>query len=292
VPEYTWSLGGGQLPPGVSLDSKTGTITGTPTSPGAFEIGIVVRDTASATAARTMTITVVSDAAVTLNVAGDAVPGGQNQVTLVLSRAFPQSVTGEIALTFTPHAALPGNMDDPAIQFSTGGRTASFVVSQGSTQGRFNGGNLSLQLGTVAGTINLTLTKMQVGNSDLTPSPAATREIVIDRLAPAIREVRISNRTASGFTVEVVGFATSREVTLALFQFNPAPGETLTASQATIQLNQPAQSWYESQASRQFGSQFVYAQPFTVEGTASAVRSLVVTLSNSLGNSPSSIASF
>ena len=235
---------------------------------------------------------IAENASVTLSLLGDPLPGGQNQVTLELSREFPQNVTGEVALTFTPHASLPGNMDDPAIQFSTGGRTVGFTVPRGSTQGRFSGGNLMLQLGTVAGTIRLVLTKMQAGSSDLTPSPPTTREIVINRMAPVIREVRITNRTASDFTVEVVGFATSREITQALFQFNPAPGAELAAGQATIQLNQPAQSWYESQASRQFGSQFVYAQPFTVEGAASAIRSLVVTVSNSLGNSASTRASF
>jgi hypothetical protein len=292
VPEYTWSLGSAQLPPGLSLDPKTGMIRGAPASTGAFEVEIIVRDAVAATDAETVTITVTGDASGTLSIIGDPAPGGQVQVTLVLSREFPQTVTGEIALTFTPHAALPGNVDDPAIQFSTGGRTVAFTVPPGSTEAQFSGGSLQLQLGTVAGTINLTLTKMQTGSADITPSPAPTREIVVNRLAPVIRSVGITNRTATGFTVEVVGFATSREITQALFQFNAAPGETLVAGQATVQLSQPAQGWYESQASREFGSQFIYAQPVTVGGNVSAIASLAVTLSNSLGNSAAMSASF
>ena len=73
----------------------------------------------------------IKSLAVTLSVLGDPLPGGQNQVTLALSREFPQNLSGEIALTFTPHASLPGNMDDPAIQFSTGGRTVGFTVPRG-----------------------------------------------------------------------------------------------------------------------------------------------------------------
>ncbi len=292
VPGYTWSLGQGGLPAGLSLDPEAGAIRGTPTSIGNFEIEIIVRDSVAATDSETVTIAVTNDASATLTVSGDTAPGGQVLVALVLSRVFPQSVTGEIGLTFTPHATLPGDMDDPAIQFSTGGRTTRFTVPPGETQARFNGGSLMLQLGTVAGTIRLTLTEMRTGSSNITPSPALARDIVINRLAPVIREVRITNRTASGFTVEVAGFATSREITQAQFQFNGAPGQTLVAGQATIPLNQPAQIWYQGQSSRQFGSQFVYTQPFTVEGNVSAIASLAVTLSNTVGNSASGSGSF
>jgi hypothetical protein len=292
VPQYTWSLGRGQLPQGLSLNPTTGVIAGTPRSAGAFEIEVVVRDSISATDAETLTIMVTNDASAILSIAGDPAAGGQVQVTLVLSKTFSQGVTGEIAVTFTPHATLPADMIDPAMQFSTGGRSAAFTVPAGNTQAQFNGGNLMLQLGTVAGAIKLTLTRLRAGNSDITPSPAPIREVVINRLAPAIREVRIANRTASGFTVEVVGFATSREITQAQFLFNSAPGETLVAGQATVALNQPAQTWYQSQASRQFGSQFIYTQPFTVEGSVSAIASLAVILSNSLGNSASANGSF
>ena len=56
---YTWSLASGSLPPGLAI-SSTGTISGTPTSPGTFSFTIEATDAVSGTATETYTITVAS----------------------------------------------------------------------------------------------------------------------------------------------------------------------------------------------------------------------------------------
>jgi hypothetical protein len=168
----------------------------------------------------------------------------------------------------------------------------NFTVAPGSTEANFGGAPLMVQTGTVAGTITVTLTTLQAGNSNITPSPAPSSTIVVQRLSPRITAVRIVNRTATGFGVEVVGYASAREVTQANFTFNPAPGQTIQGGQATIALTQAAQGWYQSPASVPFGSMFLYTQTFNLEGTISALGSVSVTLSNSLGASPAMSATF
>ena len=58
VPDYTWSLQSGQLPPGLSLSASPGRITGTPTTAGTFTFLVRVTDSLGAFAERTFTIVV------------------------------------------------------------------------------------------------------------------------------------------------------------------------------------------------------------------------------------------
>ncbi len=48
VPAYRWSIASGSLPAGLSLSASTGTISGTPTSGGAFSFAVGVQDSESA----------------------------------------------------------------------------------------------------------------------------------------------------------------------------------------------------------------------------------------------------
>ena len=43
----TWAITGGSLPPGLSLDTATGTLTGTPTRPGGYHFTVVARNAAT-----------------------------------------------------------------------------------------------------------------------------------------------------------------------------------------------------------------------------------------------------
>jgi Putative Ig domain len=58
VPDYTWSLVGGALPPGLELQASPGRITGTPTTAGTFTFTVRVTDERGAFAERTFSITV------------------------------------------------------------------------------------------------------------------------------------------------------------------------------------------------------------------------------------------
>ncbi len=295
VPAYTWSISQGALPGGLTLNSSSGLLSGTPTATGQFNFTVRVTDSASTTRTQAIALT-VGAATVTISIAGEQGPAQQNTVSLSLPQTFAQAVTGQLSLSFTPDASLAvpagAALDDPAIAFSTGGRTVNFTVPAGGSEANFGGSPLMLQTGTIAGTITVTLTTLRAGNTVITPSPAPSQTIVVQRLSPRISSVRIVNRTATGFGVEVVGYATAREVTQAVFQFTAVPGQTIEGNQATIALTQSAQGWFGSAASVPFGSMFLYTQTFNLSGNISALASVSVTLNNSLGASSALSANF
>ena len=57
APPYTWSAPSGSLPPGMSLDSSTGLLSGTPTKPGTYSIPVTVADSIASTPGHTITTT-------------------------------------------------------------------------------------------------------------------------------------------------------------------------------------------------------------------------------------------
>ncbi len=57
-PPHTWSVSSGQLPPGLSLDSAKGQITGTPTRGGQYSVTITVKDAGNASASSSFSLTV------------------------------------------------------------------------------------------------------------------------------------------------------------------------------------------------------------------------------------------
>ncbi len=58
VPDYTWTLRSGQIPPGLQLTASPERITGTPTTRGTFSFVVRATDTRGAFAERTFSITV------------------------------------------------------------------------------------------------------------------------------------------------------------------------------------------------------------------------------------------
>ena len=58
VPEYTWTLVAGELPPGLELTESPGRITGTPTTVGTFTLTVRVTDSRGGFAERTFSTTI------------------------------------------------------------------------------------------------------------------------------------------------------------------------------------------------------------------------------------------
>jgi hypothetical protein len=207
---------------------------------------------------------------------GTANPASQSMVQATLGAPYPVDVVLTLTMTFTPDSGP----DDPAVQFSTGGRTAQMTIPAGGTVGT---SSVGVQTGTVAGTITIT-TQMQASGQNITPTPAPQQTVRINAGAPVIRSVTAARSTGT-FTVTVVGYATDRELTQAVFQFTAASGSNLQTSSVTIPVDQLFAAWYGSAASAQYGSQFTLTQPFTVQGDPAAVVSVSVTLTNKIGNS-------
>jgi len=125
---------------------------------------------------------------------------------------------------------------------------------------------------------------LPAAGQDITGTPIPTITIRVNAVAPVLTTVT-ATRNSSGFTVTVAGFASARDITQAIFTFTAASGTTLTSSTATIAVDSIFNGWFQNSSSAQFGSQFLYTQPFTVSGGASSIVSVTVTLVSKEGNS-------
>lgn len=287
---YTWSIVTGALPTGLTLDGASGTIGGTPKAAGNFTITFQAMDKNQLTGAGNFTLAVGIPAAPSSSLAGapaTATSAAQLQnIGLTLGSKYPIDITGQLTITFQPDAVNAA--DDPAIQFASGGRSASFTIAANSTAAGFQGGPPALQTGTIAGTIKLSVA-WQAGGVSM-PS-GLSQSIQVARAAPVITNVTVS-RASSSFTVTVTGYSNTREVTQALLQFTAASGQTLQTTSATVTLTDAANSWFQGGTSAQYGSQFILTLPFNVSnGSASAIGSVSVQLVNSVGTSSSTSGS-
>ena len=290
TPPYSWALAGGTLPADVVVNAESGALTGSPGNAGSFAFTVRVTDRSSATADQSFQLTVGSApgpaATPTLSFSGVPDTTGsaiQMPFSLVLSSAAPQTVSGQVILTFQPNAAVV--RDDPAVQFSTGGRTVSFTIPAGATRAVFPSSGLLLQTGTVAGTLNLAV------SSNL-PNGNLSHNVVVARAGPILAGATVVPNS-SGFQVQVAGFSNTRELTGASFHFTAASGQTVQTSDLSVPLTNLATQWYGSTTSSQFGGQFLLVVPFSVsQGTASGLSSVSVQLQNAQGASAALSAKF
>ena len=290
TPPCTWSLMDGSLPPGLNLSAE-GVISGTPTAGGTFRFTAQVTDQAQVTVRREYALTVTVPPPPPVSVTGlppTVDPAQQPRLALSLDLPYPLDINGRATLTFEPDAVNPA--DDPAVQFSTGGRVVDFTVPANQTGAVFPAPEVAIQTGTVAGLIVLTMS-MQAGGTDITPAPAPETQVRVERLPPTITSVRVA-RTSGGFEVRVTGYSTPRQITRATFRFTAAAGANLQTSEITVNVDSAFTTWYQSETSAQFGSSFLYTQPFTVQGNSNALSTVAVTLTNAQGVSPPVTASF
>jgi hypothetical protein len=281
TPPYQWQSA--NLPPGVSL-ALNGALSGTPSAVGTFAFTVYAVDANGALSSGKESLTVTLPTAPAATIGGlpaSTAPTTQQFLQVSLANPYPATVTANLTLTFAPTSGA----DDPAVQFSTGGRTAQITIPAGYTSGLTNVG---VQTGTVAGTITITA-QLLAGTTNVTPTPAPSQTIQVTAGAPVITKLT-ATRTSTGFTVSVTGFASNRGVDGGTFQFSASEGSSLQTTQLSTTDTSLFSTWYGTSTSAPFGSQFTLSQPFTVSGTNSAVLSVTVTLTNALGTSPAATA--
>jgi hypothetical protein len=206
-------------------------------------------------------------------------PAQQPRVRITIAEPYPVALRGRLQLRFTPDPGL--NVDDPSIAFVDGSRSMEFDIPANATEAVFPVPQNALQTGSVAGVITLEVT-LTAGEFDVTPTPSPVKTIRVDRTAPVITSVRVS-QVSGGFQVIVNGLSTTREVTTATFQFTTATGSRLDNSQVTIQTETAARQWFSDARSNPFGGQFTFTQPFTVQNAT--LSEVTVTLTNGQGTS-------
>jgi hypothetical protein len=288
VPPYTWSVPPGALQSGLTL-SAAGLLSGAPTQGGTSNFTLSVADALGSITTKVFTLTVTVPP-VTLSATGltDILsPAQQPTFDVQLSAAYPLTITGTVTMTFKSNAINPS--DDPAIQFSSGGRILNFTIPAGQISA-FPTTLPAIQTGTVAGEIDLTLSYF-AGGQNITPANPPVRSMTIPRTAPNINSVQVV-KVSGGFNILVTGYSTPRQVVQADFTFTPATGATLQTTHATVIVDPVFTTWYTGINSPQFGSLFLYTQPFTVQGNVSDISSVSVTLAHTTGTSAAVSASF
>jgi hypothetical protein len=276
-------------PDGFSLDAS-GALTGTASTAGAFTFTIQVTDQDNNVARQTLTLNIRAGTSPNITIVGlpdIAGPAQQPTFSLQLDSTYPADINGTVTLTFIPDPAV--GVDDPAVQFATGGRVLRFTLAANSKNPVFSAPILALQTGTVAGSIQLAIS-LQSNGADITPATGLSRTIRLDRLAPKIVSLT-AVATSSGVELHLIGFATTRQVTQGVFSFQPTNG--VQPVQVSVPLTTGGTAWFQSATSLQFGGEFSLVQPFTFQGQSlSNFSSVSVTLSNAQGNSDSMTVKF
>jgi hypothetical protein len=214
-------------------------------------------------------------------------PLQQPAVGLRLQNPYPVELRGKLALSFSSESFV----DDPAIQFASGGRTVDFRIPANQTDAVFSDGQpqVQFQVGTVAGALRLQ-GSLTAGSVDVTPTPAPAATITVAASEPLLRNVRVGTRTANEVELLITGYSTTRSLQSLAFQFAAATGARLDTQQLNADIESAFSAWYQSTASREFGGQFTAAIRFTISGDINSIQSVTVTATNSRGASaPSTV---
>jgi hypothetical protein len=183
-------------------------------------------------------------------------------------------------------------MDDPSVQFSTGGRSATFTIPANATQATFGVPQFALQTGSVAGDITLSIGSLLADGTSLDIAAASPQPLtaIVTPGPPLVRTFSVVH-SQNGVQLQIMGLTDTRELKQATVIFQPAPGSSLTNSQVIVPLSDVAKGWFQSADSANFGGQFALTLPFTFQGDVS-LGSISVVLSNSSGDSVSVSANY
>jgi hypothetical protein len=223
-------------------------------------------------------------------------PTDQPALAVTISSPALVDYTGTIQLSFVAAGNVsnwPAGQGNQQVVFTGGTMTTTFTIAAGSTTAVLPNGGV-FQQGTVAGTITAMITSV-TENGVTTTFPAGAQPSVtqtVQALAPVITtgSVQITNVTSTGFTVTLTAYSTTRDLTNATFTFTPASGDTLNGTTQTASLSSVAATWFSSNDGLDAGGSFSLSVPFPYSGSASALGSVSVTLSNSIGTSAAQTA--
>jgi hypothetical protein len=275
---YTWTLSSGNLPNGLNL-STSGVISGTPANAGAFTLTVQASDASDRKSGKVFTLSIVAPpfGTFSLNVPATMNPAQQLPIGLTLSAGQPNPVSGSLKISFASNSVVPA--DDPAVLFSTGSRTVPFTIPADSTTAVFATPVLLLT-GTVSGTVVVT------ADIDSGPTGLPVATVTIPPTAPKLTNIA-AERTSNGLKVQITGYSPERKLSNAQFAFDVRTSSGTQHVNLMRNVETDFATWYNSPASVAFGSSFAFEQLFSVQGDASMIDSVTVTLTNGQGTSSS-----
>ncbi len=226
----------------------------------------------------------------------------QVELDVSLDAAYATDVVGILELAFETRSFA----SDPAIQWSTGGRQAAFLIVAGSTDAIFTGrvGSTAFQTGTVAGEIVVTArffsvpdgfenvpadpqAQLQAG-AEITPEMAPELRFNVMEAAPALSQVALGSTGQGRFSLQVTGYSTVREVNSLSFAFTGTAGSDLQTPALEADVSQSFRTYYSGNQSASFGSQFTATVEFALDdGVFEDLSNVSVTAANGSGQSNS-----
>jgi len=207
-------------------------------------------------------------------------PAQQPAVSFALTNPYPLPLSGTVTLTF----ANSSGANDPALQFASGGRTATFTIPANTAATP----SFQLQSGTDAGTITATLV-LTAAAQVVTPANIVPLQITLPPAPPVITSMTLTRGT-NILTINIIGYSDTRDMAQAAFHFTPATGQTISNPDITLPAAVLFSSWYSTAPSQAYGSNFMYSQTFDLSADQSTIGSVTVTLTNSAGASASATA--
>jgi hypothetical protein len=280
------------------FNAATGVLSGTPAAgtAGTYPITITASNGVLPNAPQNFTLVSASLSTVpSLNVTGlqaTSVPTQYTNVGVALTAPTPTQLTGTLTLSFQSNVAgTTQGYIDPMTKFKTSGTTTlTFTIPVGAVQpsSQFDG---TIQQGTTAGTITVTLTNLVAGTTNVVlPEPKPSGSVTVQRQAPVITlgSGKITDLSSTLFNVELDAYSTPRDLASATFTFQQASGAQLNGADQpiSVSLDSAALTYFSlspGSAGLEYGGQFHLKVPFTFNGDTNALGSVTVTLSNSVG---------
>jgi hypothetical protein len=222
---------------------------------------------------------VASPPTATVSAADATITAGQQSTVTLSVNPYPLAITATATLTFTP--AAPITTQDPSVLFSNNLTTISATITPASAA---TSTPFAFQSGSTAGTITVTIHLTLASGQDVTPSNIAAVTVSVPASPPVLSSPTLT-RSGQSIQVSVIGLSSTRDMTEAQFHFTAASGKSIKTTDVTVPLTNVFQTWYASPTSDQFGTNFMYTQPFTLDGSASDIASVTITLANSNGAS-------
>jgi len=242
----------------------------------AATLQISLSNPATGSVSGSLPLTVVPAAASGTFTGPSSTPPGSQPVLGFTIQPYPFDVTA--TFTLTAKSALASGVTDPNVTFAGGATSYSFVVKANTTTVP----TVQIQAGTVAETITITPT-LTANGTNVTPATLAPINIVVPAAVPTATAATLT-RNGNQLTVAVTGFSNTREIVQANFHFVPVAGATLSTTDLTAPVGDEFATWFASPGGLQLGSTFLYTQNFNVvDGDASKIASVQVTLTNSVG---------
>jgi hypothetical protein len=221
---------------------------------------------------------------------GNQSPMSQVAIGLSLDSGYAIELDGKLTISVDNK----GLTADPALQFATGGRVVAFTIPPNTTQAIFSGGNssISLQTGTVAGTIAITPSFALPSSLDITPAAPAMLSLSVPAGPPHLLNALVSQKSQNTLTLQIFGYGPTRTLSTLQFQFLAQSEANVANGVVSVNIQPNAQGWFSSAQSANFGGQFMVSVPFSftsnqasVSSPLSLFQSVSITASNDLGTS-------